>query len=117
MGKTKRWFGAALIAAAFAIAACASIEPPRNVQDGLAYSYASVASARNTAASLLQSGRINVEDAKKVQAIADDARALLDASRLALTTGDQVSAQQKLQLAQALLAQISEYLNPKGVSP
>lgn len=94
------------------LAGCASLglEPAKTFDQQLAYSYAQVASIRTSAANALTTGVIKVEDAKQVQALADQARAGLDAARAAQGIGDTQTALGRLQLANSILTQLAAYL-------
>lgn len=93
-----------------ALAACVSMETPKSMNERIAYGYASVAAARNTAASMLDRGRITVEDAKKAQALADQSRAALDIARGASIKGDMKTAQGQLDLALTVLTSLETFL-------
>lgn len=61
------------------VIACSTV--PQNMEQSLAISYSSLAAVRDTAGTLLNSGRITVDQAKQVQAKADDVRCALDLAR------------------------------------
>jgi hypothetical protein len=93
-----------------ALAACAAIEAPKTFNERLAYGYASVAASRNTAASMVERGRISQDEGKKVQALADQARAALELSKGLFDKGDLRGAEGQLQLALTVLTQLEAYL-------
>jgi hypothetical protein len=93
-----------------ALAACAAIEAPKTFNERLAYGYASVAASRNTAASMVERGRISKDEGKKVQALADQARAALELSKGLFDKGDLRGAEGQLQLALTVLTQLEAYL-------
>jgi ABC-type branched-subunit amino acid transport system ATPase component len=97
-----------------ALVACAAIEAPKSFNDRLAYGYASVAASRNTAASMLERGRITKDEAKQVQALADQSRAGLDIARGMAGKGDIKGAEGQLQLALTVLTQVEAYLKGKS---
>lgn len=77
------------VAAGFVVflsAACSlfGAVPPQSPSEALAYAYGTVATVRQTAATALQSGTINVSTAQTVLKDTDDARAALDAGEAAL---------------------------------
>lgn len=96
---------------------CASLglTPPKSFNDRVAYAYTTVESLRNSTTNALNSGLIKVEDAKQVQALADQARAGLDASRGAWVVGDTKTALGRLELANSILTQLAVYLQQRGV--
>ena len=102
------------LALAVLLAACVSLESPKTFNDKLAYGYASVTAARNTAAALLERKRISKEDTQQIQALADQARTGLDVSRGTASTGDLATAQGQLQLALDVLTKLEAYLATKG---
>jgi hypothetical protein len=80
----------------------------------LAQAYASVATARSTAARLLDAGRISVADAERVQAAADGIRASLDLARSALAAGgSRTTYDQTMASAQVLLAGLEATLKER----
>jgi hypothetical protein len=91
------------------------LTPPQTFEQKLAYGYAQVGGVRVSAANALSTGVITVADAKQVQTLADEARAALDASKLASSTGDTTTALGKLTLANGILTQLAAYLNSRGV--
>lgn len=95
------------------LVACASIEAPKTFNERLAYGYASVAASRNTAASMLERGRISVEDARSAQSLADQARSALDLARGAYGKGDVSTAQGQLDLALNVLTSLETYLKAR----
>jgi hypothetical protein len=97
-----------------ALVACAAIEAPKTFNERLAYGYASVAASRNTAASMLERGRISKEEGKQVQALADQARASLDIAKGLAGKGDIKGAEGQLQLALTVLTQLEAYLKGKS---
>jgi len=100
-----------------ALSACASnLATPTNVEQKLGYAYAGLAAARDTTASLLERGRITVDEARQVQSRADQVRTGLDASKAALDAGKPESAMESLETAQKLLIELENYLNTKGGS-
>lgn len=101
----------------FLLAGCAQLglQPAKSFDDRVAYGYSTVTSVRNSTANALNAGLIKVEDAKQVQALADQARAGLDASRGAWVVGDTKTALGRLELANAVLTNLAVYLQQRGV--
>lgn len=89
-----------------------SLAPATSFEEKLAYAYSLDTSLRLSASSALQAGAIKVDDAQTVLSITDQARAALDAARVA---GDPSTAASKLALATSLLTQLQQYLLSKGV--
>lgn len=80
----------------------------------VARAYASLAAVRSGAASLLERGRIKVEDAERVQRLADGVRAGLDAARGALRAGREGSYQVTIAQALQILAGLETYIQEKS---
>ncbi len=80
----------------------------------VARAYASLAAVRSGAASLLERGRIKVEDAVRVQATADAVRQGLDAARIALRAGREGSYQTTIGAALQLLAGLETFIQEKS---
>lgn len=80
------------------------------------YSYAQgqVTALRTIAAEALSRSQISSEDAKYVLGVTDNARNLLDASRLAAGAGDLSSAEGRLSTVTVVLAELQTYLRSKG---
>lgn len=106
-----RSFSAFYLALLIITTACASIAPaPKSMDQGLAYVYAGITTARLEAAQLLKTKTISLDDAKLVQNLADQARSAADIARTYSQKGDTLSAQNSLELATQVLAQINTYL-------
>jgi hypothetical protein len=103
-----------LIALILGLASCASIESPKSINERLAYAYGSVAASRNTAASMLERGRITKAEGKQAQTLADQARTSLDLARAMLAKGDTQGAQNNLQLALDVLIGLETFLKGKS---
>lgn len=99
------------------LAGCAQLGlvPAKSFDQQVAYGYSTVASVRASTATALNSGLIKVEDAKQVQALADQARTGLDGARGAWSVGDTKTAMGRLQLANSVLTQLAVYLQARGV--
>lgn len=108
-----RFFGAYLIA--FMLTACAQLgltKAPETVNQQVAVGIASVTAVRQTATTLLASGKISVADARNVQTQADAAREGLDLARTFSGT-DMATAEAKLLAAQRVLTALQTYLATK----
>lgn len=114
----KTWIKRTLAALALgiALAGCASagLEPAQSFDDKIAYVQSGVTAARQAAKTALLQGRITDTDAKAVLNATDDAAAALKLAREAerINAG---TAQSKLALAGAILADVQAYLTQRGV--
>jgi hypothetical protein len=91
------------------------LAPAQGLDEKIAYGYSVDAAVRTSAAQALNAGTINVADAKQVLVATDSARVVLDGASAASRYGDVPTAMQKLATATALLTQIQQYLQSKGV--
>lgn len=100
-----------------ALVACTQIglAPAQSFDEKLAYGYSTVTSVRTSAATALDTGLIQVTDAQHVLDVTDQARAGLDAAKVASTAGDTTTAAGKLTLATSVLVEVQQYLIAKGV--
>jgi hypothetical protein len=98
------------------LVACAQlgIVAPQSFEQRLAYTYGSVTAVRTSAAQALQAGTISKADAQKVLDLSDQARGLLDSSRMASKGGDMTNAVGQLNLANAVLLELQKYLNARA---
>jgi len=98
--------------AVFVLAGCASLglAPASSFSDRLAYSYGTHSAVLVSATQSLEAGEIGSQDASRVLKVADEARAALDAAKFASGAGDVTTAEGRLQLATALLANLQAYL-------
>lgn len=88
---------------------------PQSLDEGLAAAESQVSGLEQSSAQALAMGTIKVADAREVLTIGDQAVALIQSARAAEKTGDTATAQGKLSLATALLAQLAAYLTAHGV--
>lgn len=97
------------------LAGCAALglAPASSFDERLAYAVSQNAAVRQAAANSLTAKDIDVEDAKRVLAITDQARTALDAARLASSAGDTQTAEGRLQLATAILTELQRYLRTR----
>ena len=92
------------------LSACVAMEAPRTFNERLAYAYASVAASADTAASMVERGRLTKEQGKQALSLVDQATAALDLSRAASGRGDISTAEGQLQLALTVLTRLEAYL-------
>lgn len=91
----------------------ASVDSPRTLLRSAvprAYSYGTHTAVLTAATDSLEAGDIGTQDAQRVLRVADEARTALDAARVAAGAGDATTAEGRLQLATALLAELQTYL-------
>ncbi len=102
----------------FLIAACAQLglEAPQSFDERLAYAVAQNAGTRSAAAMALDAGRIGKKDAEAVLELTSNVRVLLDAAKLASSTGDVTVAEDRLVLALSLLQSLQVFLNERNPS-
>jgi hypothetical protein len=108
-----------LVACALALlTACAAlgVESPQTFNEKLAVAVATNAEVRNTATTLLLTGKITAADAANIQAQADVAREGLNVAR-SLSATDFTSAGSRLEVTSAALRAIQTYLLSKGAKP
>ncbi len=115
--KTLRSNFFAMLVMCMLLTACAQVglAPAESFDQKLAYGYSTVAAVRTSAADALKSGTITVSDAKQALVITDTARTALDAASEANGHGDTTTAIGKLAMATAMLTQLQQYLQSKGV--
>lgn len=103
---------AALIAVVM-LSGCAvfSFEPARSLSDRIGYGYGTIAAVRTTAASAHDAGLISDAFTREVLDATDNARALLDLARVAVSENTLPLAQQRLELAVRLLMEIQSRLD------
>jgi hypothetical protein len=94
------------------LSACVTLQQT-TLQEKLGYSYGALAAARNTAASLLERGRISTADAKQVQAQSDGIRVNLDTAKSLLRADKPNDASTWLELANTQLRGLENYLKSK----
>lgn len=108
-----------LVMAATLFTACAQLgmATPQTFNERLAAGYTSVSAVRDSAATLLTAGKIQVKDAENVQAQADNARAGLDLAR-GMSGTNPLAANDKLSATISLLTGIQQYLlTRQGAKP
>jgi len=98
------------------ISACASlgITPPQSIDQRLAYTTGQITAIRGAAANALAAKSITAADAEKVLSMTDDAKALVDGAKAALSAGDEAGAQNRLVLATSVLTALREFLGRKA---
>lgn len=94
------------------LAACAQVglQPAQSFEQRLAYAYATNTAVREASTAALTAGEISADDMAHVLALNDQARALLDAARIASGAGDLGTAEARLTLATSVLTQLQTYL-------
>ena len=97
------------------VAGCASLgmAPAKSFEQKVAYSYGIHTAVLQSAANAVNNQDISLEEGKQVLNLADESRALLDASRQAFHIGDIDTANGKLMLATSILSQLQTYLRSK----
>lgn len=100
-----------------AIVACAQlgVVQPQGFEQQLAYGYGAVTTVRQSAADAIKAKTLTAADGKHVLTITDQARAGLDAAKLASSIGNSADAAAKLQLATGILTQLQRYLAERQV--
>lgn len=98
------------------LAGCASLglAPATTFPEKLAYAVSQNAAVRQAAANALEAGDIAIADAQSVLKLTDEARTLLDASRLAADAGDLSTAEARLGLATTILVKLQAYLRERN---
>lgn len=112
---TVTWTVTALVMV-LAIAGCTGLgmAEPQSLEDRIAYSYGVHTAVVKATTNSLELTEISSQDAEIVLDLAKQSRALLDASLLALDTGDLQTAEGRLLLATGVLQQLQDYLRTKG---
>jgi hypothetical protein len=93
--------------------AALGIAPAQTFDQKLAYAYGTHTAVVQAATQALNDKTITSTDALQVLKLADESRALLDASRAALKVGDPTTANGKLVLATSILTELQTYLRGK----
>lgn len=98
------------------LAGCAQLglAPASSFDERLAYAVSQNAAVRQAAAKSLDAGEIQLQDAQFVLKTTDEARTLLDAARVASSTGDVSTAEGRLSLAVNVLTQVQTYLRTRS---
>lgn len=92
------------------LAACVAMEGARSFDERAAYAIGAIAAARDTAASMLERGRLTKEQGREVQSLADRARAGVDLATATYDKGDISGAEGQLALALSVLTALETYL-------
>lgn len=94
------------------------LAPAQTFNQRAAYAYANITGAREAATKALQAGTITIDDAEHVQALANRARAIVDAARGIHSLDPKgTSAMDRLILAEGVLAELTAYLSRRKVNP
>lgn len=109
--KSKLLMGFAIVL----MTACSTfgVPVPQSFNEKVAVAISSVTEVRNTAATLLTSSKISVDDAKNIQEQADNARAGIEVAK-AIHATDPSVAENRITAVLTGLNAISQYLATKG---
>jgi hypothetical protein len=101
------------------VAGCTAVgvTQPATTEQRLAYAYGTHTAILDAAATAVEAGRMSPDDGEHVLKMADDARVILDASRIAFAAGDVATANDRLLFALNILTQLQEYLNQRTAKP
>lgn len=102
--------GAALVL--FAACAAFGVPTPETLNQRIAVTTSSVTAVRQSAATLLQAGKLSVQDAENIQAQADNVIAGVIVAR-SLSGVDPAAADAKLQQTRAVLLALQAYLTAR----
>lgn len=97
-----------------AVAACATFAQPQSFSEKLGAGYIAHTALLKATTNALAAGDISSADAEGVQKIATQARQVLDAAKIAGDAGDLKSAEGRLSMATAILAELQSYLRERG---
>jgi hypothetical protein len=86
---------------------------PKTLSERIAYGYSVNAGVRQAAAQSVTAGTLSAEDGQHVLSLTDQARAYLDAARAVQGLGDTTTAEERLQLALAVLDEAQRYLKAR----
>lgn len=94
------------------LTACASmgLVTPQSFDERLSYAYDQHTAALQSITTAVNAKEMSGKDGQAVLAIADNARLLLDAARVATTSGDTATAEGRLLLATNVLRELTSYL-------
>ncbi len=97
----------------FLLCACSSLGLTNadTFNEKLAYAYGTHTAVLEATTTSVKSGALSGTDARHVLKAADDARALLDAAKVAAASGDTAGASNKLALATSALTALQAYLS------
>lgn len=95
--------------------ACATfgIAEPQSIDQRIAYTVSQVTAVRSATARAVANDTVSAEDGQKVLKMTDDAKALCDGARAALSAGDPKTAESRVLLATSVLAALREFLGRK----
>lgn len=98
------------------VSACASLglTEPKSLDDRLAYAYGNVTGLREATATLLEQGNIASSDGEYVLKVTDQSRAMLDSARTVSDAGDMTVAQDRLEVALAVMEELNKYLDRRS---
>lgn len=113
--KLKRWLVFALFLLVSACATAPQPAAPQSVSQGILYADGLLTAAAQSADNALNVRTLSTADAQKVNAIIQTANTALEAARTANAAGNASGAQANLQMANAAITQLQQYLLSKGV--
>jgi hypothetical protein len=100
------------------LVSCASLglAPAQNFSSRLAYGFSNYTAVNNTITQSLDAKRITSADAVEFRAVANDARKILNAAKLAYEAGDLKDAANRLSLALKALDALAVYMDKREQS-
>lgn len=115
MKTDRRLFLPLALIVASALVACGTLfVAPQSFSERLAAGYIAHTAVTTAATNALRAGDISSADAEHVLKIGAEARAVLDAAKLANDAGDVATAQGRLAMAVAIITQLQTFLREKG---
>lgn len=96
------------------LAGCAALQPPQTFNDKVGYALVTHTAVLDSAARALEFNEITADEAENVANLADDARALIDASIVAYRAGNESDANVNITRALNLLRQLQNQLRRTG---
>ena len=109
--KTK--FYASLTLFSLIVTACALFPPAKSFDQSLAYAYGTHTALLTATTNAVTLGSLSPEDAGQVLKISDQARTVLDLSRMTAAGGDITTAEGQLAMAMNILTELQTYVNSK----
>jgi hypothetical protein len=95
------------------LAGCPLMPQPKSFDQSLAYAYGTHTALMVSAKNALELGTLSLDDAQQVLKIADEARGILDLSKMTYLSGDVKTAEGQLNMALSLLSELQSYVNSK----
>lgn len=110
----KSWL---VVVCALVLAACGAMPTPQSTEQRVAYVDASLTGAVNSAATLVETGAMSIEDADWFASRAAKARVALQATKRHLRDQQPQQAQTQLEVARDLLIELNRFLTEKRGKP